>query len=105
MFILDSLLIDTLKFVMDKLLVVAETELSDDSVLRERLLNAQMRLELGELSDEEFGEIEQDVFDRLRKLKGTKSGAPISMKSSDGGSVTVEASVSEDFHDSDDEAK
>ena len=102
MFLLDSLLIDGLKFVMEKLLAVAEAELSDDSVLRERLLNAQMRLELGELSGEEFSEIEQDVFDRLRELKGTKSGAPISMTSGGGSSVTVE---SEDFHDSDDEAK
>ena len=84
---------------MDKLLAVAEAELSDDSVLRERLLNAQMRLELGELSFEEFGEIEQDVFDRLRELKGVRSGGPISMTSSDGGSVTVEASVSDEFRE------
>jgi hypothetical protein len=36
MFLLDSLLIDGLKFVFDKLLQVAEAELSDDTVLRER---------------------------------------------------------------------
>ena len=105
MFLLDSLLIDTLKFVMDKLIAVAEAELSDDSVLRERLLDAQMRLELGELSDEEFGEIEQDVFDRLRELKGVRNTGPISMTSSDGSSVTVEASVSHELRDSDGEDK
>ena len=54
MFILDSLFIDGLRFVMDKLVTVVDEELQDDTVLRERLLNAQMRLELGELTDEEF---------------------------------------------------
>ncbi len=97
MFLIDSLLIDGLKFVMNKLLAIAEAELSDDSVLRERLLNAQMRLELGELSDEEFSEIERDVFDRLRALKGVHGSGPLSMTSAeDGGSVTVEANFSHD---------
>jgi len=89
MFILDSLLIDGLKFVMDKLLQVAEAELNDDTVLRERLLDAQMRLELGELSMEEFSEIEHDVFARLREIKGGHTGA-ISMTSADSSSTTVE---------------
>ena len=96
MFLIDSLLIDGLKFVMEKLLAVAEAELSDDSVLRERLLNAQMRLELGELSFEEFGEIERDVFERLRELKGTEKSGPLSMTSGDGGSVSVETSFTGD---------
>ena len=89
MFLLDSLLIDGLKFVMDKLLQVAEAELNDDTVLRERLLDAQMRLELGELSMEEFSEIEHDVFARLREIKGGHTGA-ISMTSDDASSTTVE---------------
>ena len=82
MFLLDSLLIDGLKFVMDKLLQVAEAELNDDTVIRERLLDAQMRLEQGELSLEEFSEIEQDVFARLRDIRGGHTGA-ISMTSGD----------------------
>jgi hypothetical protein len=89
MFLLDSLLIDGLKFVMEKLLQVAEAELNDDTVLRERLLDAQMRLELGELSMEEFGEIEHDVFARLREIRGGHTGA-ISMTSSDSSVSAVE---------------
>jgi len=89
MFILDSLLIDGLKFVFDKLLQVAEAELNDDSALRERLLDAQMRLELGELSMEEFTEIEQDVFDRLREVRKGHTGA-ISMTSQDSSVTAVE---------------
>jgi gas vesicle protein GvpG len=96
-FLLDSLLIDGLKFVMDKLVQVVDTELNDDTALRERLLNAQMRLEDGDLSMEEFGEIERDVFARLRELKGGHT-APLSM-TSDEGSVSVEASVADEVDD------
>ena len=95
MFFLDSLLIDGLRFVLDKLVAVAEAELQDDTVLRERLLNAQMRLELGELSNEEFVEIERDVFDRLRELRGAKPAA-LSMVSG-GAKVSVEASVADEI--------
>ena len=96
MFLLDSLLIDGLKFVMGKLLQIAEAELNDDSVLRERLLDAQMRLELGELSMEEFTEIEQDVFARLREVRGGHTG-PLSMTSSDS-SISVEATVADELN-------
>src|SRR5262252_10503386 len=98
MFLIDSLLIDGLKFVLDKLVQVVDAELNDDTVLRERLLDAQMKLELGELSMEEFSEIERDVFARLRKLRGGHT-APLSMTSGDG-SVSVEASVADELKSS-----
>jgi Gas vesicle protein G len=81
MFILDSLLIGGLRFVLDKVAAAAESELNDESVLREQLLEAQMRLELGEISDVEFADLERDVLARLRDIKGT-SGA-ISMSPDD----------------------
>ena len=62
MFILDTLLIGSLRFVLDKVVAAAEAEMQDDTALREQLLEAQMRLELGEISDQEFGEIERDVL-------------------------------------------
>jgi Gas vesicle protein G len=93
MFLLDSLLIDGLGFVLDKLRAVAEEELRDDKVLRERLLEAQLRLELGELSAEEFSAIEREVFDRLRALRGDRPAA-LSMVSGDA-KVSVEASVAD----------
>jgi hypothetical protein len=95
MFLIDSLLIDGLTFVLDKLVQIVDAELNDDTVLRERLLDAQMRLELGELNLEEFGEIEKDVFARLREVRGGHTG-PLSMTSGDG-SISVEASVSDDI--------
>jgi hypothetical protein len=81
MFILDSLLVGGLRFVLDKVAAAAEAELNDDSVLREQLLEAQMRLELGEISDAEFADIERGILARLREIKGT--GSAISMSPDD----------------------
>ena len=82
MFILDSLLVGSLRFVLDKIVAAAEAEAADDSSLREQLLEAQMRLELGEISDDEFAEIERDVLARIREIKGRQQG-PISMTPED----------------------
>jgi hypothetical protein len=81
-FILDSLLIGSIRFVLDKVVAAAEAELEDDGALREQLLEAQMRLELGEISDEEFATIEADVLARIREIKGRQPGA-ISMTPED----------------------
>jgi hypothetical protein len=82
MFILDSLLVGSLRFVLDKIVAAAEAEAADDSSLREQLLEAQMRLELGEITDDEFAEIERDVLARIREIKGQQQG-PLSMSSTD----------------------
>jgi Gas vesicle protein G len=82
MFILDSLLIGSLRFVLDKVVQAAEAEAQDDSALRDQLLEAQMRLELGEISDEEFGEIERDVLAAIREIRRPQQGA-ISMSPDD----------------------
>ena len=66
MFILDSLLIGGLRFVLDKIAVAADAEQDAEPALRQRLLEAQMQLELGEISEREFAEIERDIFARLR---------------------------------------
>jgi hypothetical protein len=75
MFILDSLLIGSLRFVLDKVVAAAEAEAQSDTSLREELLEAQMRLDLGELSEEEFADIERDVLARIREIKGQQAGA------------------------------
>ena len=82
MFILDSLLIGSIRFVLDKVIAAAETEAQDDSALREQLLEAQMQLELGEITDAEFGQIERDILVAIREIKGQQQG-PISMSPHD----------------------
>jgi len=82
MFILDSLLIGSLRFVLDKVVQAAEAEMHDDSALRDQLLEAQMRLELGEITEDEFVAIERDVIAAIRRVKGGRQG-PISMSPQD----------------------
>jgi len=76
------LLIGSLRFVLDKVVAAAEAEMQDGTALREQLLEAQMRLELGEISDEEFAETERDLLARIREIKGQQQGA-ISMSPED----------------------
>lgn len=97
MFILDSLLIGSLRFVLDKLLAAAEAEAHDDTALREQLLEAQMRLELGELDLDEFARIESDVLARIREVRGAREGA--FTLTSPGVKVTgVEATVADELN-------
>ena len=65
MFILDTLLIGGIRFVLDKVAAAVETELNDDTALREQLLAAQMRVELGEMTR-----------GRVRRVRGRHPGAP-----------------------------
>ena len=95
MFFFDSLLVGSLRFVLDKLVVAAEQELHDDAALRERLLEARMKLELGELTEDEFADIERDVFARLREARGGETGA-LSIDADDVTIVGVDVSVVED---------
>jgi len=82
MLILDSLLIGGLRFVLDKIVAAAEAEMQDDSALREQLLEAQMRLELGEIDEAEFRTIEGDVLAQIREIKSRQPGA-VALSSSD----------------------
>jgi hypothetical protein len=69
MFILDNLLVGGLRFVLDKVATIADQELNDPERQRERLLEAQLKLENGEIDEGEFAAIEADVFDRIREIK------------------------------------
>ena len=75
MIILDTLLIGGIKFVLGKLVAAVDAELNDDCVYREELLAAQMKLELGEISDEEFAETERVLLDAIREVRERRTGA------------------------------
>jgi hypothetical protein len=100
MFILDSLLVGSLQFVLDKVLAAAEAESQDDTALREQLLDAQMRLELGEITETEFVEIERDVLARIREIKGSQQSA-ITLMSDDVRVTGIEATVADELSDPD----
>ena len=74
MFILDTVLIGDLRFVFDKIAAAVDTELNDDTHLREQLLAGQMRLDLGEISEQEYADLEADLHQRLREIKERQQG-------------------------------
>ena len=99
MFILDSLLIGGLRFVLDKVAAVADSELNDDSALREQLMAAQMRLELGEISQEDFDALEAEILTRLREIRERQQdGEPLSPAGHDLKVTGVEATFEGDEH-------
>jgi hypothetical protein len=74
--ILDTLLVGGLKFVLGKIASAVDAELSDDTVWREELLAAQMRLELGEITEREFADIERELLARIREIRERQQGRP-----------------------------
>jgi hypothetical protein len=67
--ILDTLLIGGIKFVLGKVAAAVDAELNDDTHLREELLAAQMRLELGEITEAEFAAAERELLDAIRAVR------------------------------------
>ena len=74
MLIVDSLIISGVKFVLTRLAEAVEAEMYDETHLREELLAAQMKLELGEITDDEFAQIEEQVLAGLREIGERKRG-------------------------------
>jgi len=73
--ILDTLLVGGIKFVLGKIVAAVDAELNDDTHLREELLAAQMRLELGEITEAEFAETERGLLDAIRAIRDSRERA------------------------------
>jgi hypothetical protein len=99
MFILDTILVGSLRFIFDKIAAAVDTELNDDASLREQLLAAQMRVELGELSQEEFDVFEADILARLREIRDRRQGGGAAALSPKDYRITgIEATFEGDDH-------
>jgi hypothetical protein len=106
MFILDSLMIAGIRWVLDTAVTAAEAEMNDDTALREQLLEAEMRREMGEISDAEFEDTEADLLTRIREIKERRQGGdplPVggapSLATSAGSTFQVDASIVGDFYE------
>lgn len=75
MLIVDALIISGVKFVLTRLAEAVEAEMYDEGALREELLAAQMRLELGEISEEDFVAIEESVLAGMREVRARQKEA------------------------------
>ena len=93
MLIVDRMLVGGIKFVLGKVAAAVDAELNDDSRLREELLAAQMRFELGEISAEEFARFEGDIVARLREIRQRQLGEAEPMKPGEFKVTGVEATA------------
>ncbi len=101
MFLLDSLFMSGMKFVFDKIAAVADAEAFDESLLHDKLLRAQLDLEAGEITDDDFAGIEAEVFERLRQIRAMREGEPSITGDGEAGDYTVtgvEATFEGDEH-------
>ena len=93
MFLIDDLLmfpVSGFQFILSQIQKIADRELNDESVIKEQLLELQMRLELGEISDEDFAAAEADLFARLRAIKEQQLESANQIHSADSSSMVVE---------------
>ena len=75
MFLIDDLLlmpIDGLKFVFRTLARVAEEQYTDDAPIKEHLLELQVRLDNGEITEEEYVAEEAQILRELREIQNRK---------------------------------
>jgi hypothetical protein len=94
MFFIDDLLlapVNGFKFILRQIQQLADKELNDESVIKEQLLELQMRLELEEISDEEYAGAERELFARLRAIKARRLEALGQVHTADSSSMVVEA--------------
>jgi hypothetical protein len=97
--IIDSLLIGGIRFVLDKVAAAVDTELNDDTALREQLLAAQMRVELGEMCEPEFAALEAEILARLREIRDRRQGGSAAALSPKDYKITgIDASFEGDEH-------
>ena len=82
MFLIDDLLglpFSGFGFVLRTSQRVAEEQYTDDVPIKERLLELQLRLESGEITEEEYAEEEAAIIRQLREIENRKrelAGAP-----------------------------
>ena len=99
MLIIDSLLVSGIRFVLDKVAAAVETEMNDDTALRERLLAAQMQLELGEIEPGRVRQLEADILARIREIRERQRGGETAAISPRDMKVTgIEANFEGDEH-------
>ena len=98
MLIIDSLLVSGIRFVLDKVAAAVETEMNDDTALRERLLAAQMQLELGELRQDEFDALEADILARIREIRERQRGPDAALSPRDLKVTGIEATFEGEEH-------
>jgi Gas vesicle protein G len=75
MFLIDDILLAPLNGVIwlgKKINEVAEREFSDEGLIKEKLMQAQLRFEMDEISEEEYNKQETELLARLDAIRKAK---------------------------------
>jgi hypothetical protein len=78
MFLLDDLLLAPVNGVIwlaEKIKEAADHEFSDPGVLKQKLMDLQMMLELKQISEDDFRQRESELLTRLEEISKTKEGS------------------------------
>ena len=73
------------KWVLRQIQTMAEEELMNDQPWKERLIELQMMLELGDITEEEYSRHEAEVFQALRDIRARREAAARGEEESDSG--------------------
>ena len=94
MFFIDDLLlapVSGFKFILNQIQKIADQELNDDTLIKEQLLELQMRLELEEISEGEYAEREAELFARLRVIRARQMEMLQNVHTAESSSIVIEA--------------
>ncbi len=75
MFIIDDILLAPLKgliWIGEKINEVSEKEFSDEGLIKEKLMELQLKFELDEISEEEYNKQEKELLERLDAIRKAK---------------------------------
>ena len=75
MFLIDDILLAPLNGIIwlgKKINEVAEKEFSDEGLIKEKLMQLQLRFEMDEISEEEYNRQEKELLERLEAIRKAK---------------------------------
>ena len=108
LFSLLTMPIDGFKFILNTIAKIAEEQYTDDAPLKERLLELQVLLDQGDISEDQYAEAETAILRELREVQNRKremAGAPredaetatgLSGKVAEGSGVSITADWHQD---------
>ncbi len=82
-----------IKWSLGKVQKVVEEELTDDTAIKQDLMELQMQLELGDIDDDEYARRESEIMGRLRDVRAWRERLG---KATSGGPVRVARDTDEE---------
>lgn len=75
MLLIDDIILSPVKFVIwlgKKIDDIVEKEFSDEGLIKEKLMQLQLRFEMDEISEDEYNRQEKELLERLEAIRKAK---------------------------------